>query len=94
MNNMQLDLSIGIPSVLVILAWISNKSDMHALRTEMRSDMTSLRTELRSDMASLRTEFRSDNDSLRKEMIGLCKEIYEAMIPLHERMAVIEIKQK
>ncbi len=83
MNNTQLYLSIGIPSLLVVLAWLSNKSDMSALRSEVKGEISGLRAEIRSDMIALRAE-----------MIGLRKEIYEALIPLHERMAVIETKQK
>jgi sensor domain CHASE-containing protein len=72
MNDTQLYLSIGIPTVTVILAWLSNKADMNALRTEVKAD----------------------NNAFREEIINLRKEIYEALIPLHERMAVIEVKQK
>jgi hypothetical protein len=68
MNNTQLYLTIGIPTITVILAWLSNKSDISPLR--------------------------ADNNALRAEMINLSKEIYEALIPLHERMTVIEVKQK
>ncbi len=72
MNDTQLYLSIGIPTVTVILAWLSNRADMNSLRAEVKAD----------------------NNALRAEMINLRKEIYEALIPLHERMAVIEVKQK
>lgn len=68
MNDTQLYLSIGIPTITVILAWLSNKSDISSLR--------------------------ADNIALRSEMINLRKEIYEALIPLHERMAVVEVKLK
>jgi len=79
MNDTQLYLSIGIPTVTVILAWLSNKADMSAFRSELNA---------------LRAEMKADNSALRAEMINLRKEIYEALIPLHERMAVIEVKQK
>ena len=67
MNNISLYLSIGIPTVTVILAWLSNKSDINALRAEVKAD----------------------NNGLRSEINNLRKEIYEALIPLHECMAVI-----
>jgi len=123
MNNMQLYLSIGIPTVTVILAWLSNKSDisalraelnahraeakadnsalraemkadMGALRTDMKADMGALRAEMKAEISSLRAEMKAEISSLRAEMLNLRKEIYEALIPLHERMAIIEVKQK
>lgn len=90
MNDSQLYLSIGIPTVTVVLAWLSNKSDMNALRAEMND----LRKEMKADNSALRAEMKADNSALRAEMHNLRKEIYEALIPLHERMAVIELKQK
>jgi sensor domain CHASE-containing protein len=83
MNDTQLYLSIGIPTVTVILAWLSNKADMNTLRSEVKADNS-----------ALRAEFKAEINALRAEMMNLRKEIYEALIPLHERMAVIEIKQK
>ncbi len=79
MNDTQLYLSIGIPTVTVILAWLSNKADINALRAELNAH---------------RAEVKADFSAMRAEMINLRKEIYEALIPLHERMAVIEVKQK
>jgi len=81
MNDTQLYLSIGIPTVTVILAWLSNKADTHGLRSELNA----LRAEVKADISTL----RSDNQALRAEMMNLRKEIYGALIPLHERMAVI-----
>jgi hypothetical protein len=63
----------------VILSWLSNKSNIAGLRSELRAEVASLRAEI---------------GILRAGMNGLRKEIYEALIPLHERMAIIEIKQK
>jgi Spy/CpxP family protein refolding chaperone len=105
MNNIQLYLTIGIPTITVILAWLSNKSDMNSLRAEMRADNSTLRSEMKADIGALRSEMKADIgalrsemkaeiNALRAEMLNLRKEIYEALIPLHERMAVIEIKQK
>ena len=43
---------------------ISLRSEINALRSEMRSDMNTLR----SDMNALRSEIRSDMNTLRSEM--------------------------
>ncbi len=90
MNDTQLYLSIGIPTVTVILAWLSNKADMNTLRAAFNAH----RAEVKADNSALRAEFKAEINALRAEMMNLRKEIYEALIPLHERMAVIEIKQK
>ena len=60
MTNLQLLLTIGIPSLLVILSWASNRSDTAALRSEM----TALRVDINRDMTSLR-------DSIHRDMISL-----------------------
>jgi len=83
MNDTQLYLSIGIPTVTVILAWLSNKADMSAFRSELNA----LRAQMKADNSALRAEFKAEINALRAEMMNLRKEIYEALIPLHERMA-------
>ncbi len=59
MTNMQLYLAIGLPTlsslltlILVLIAWLSNRSDNAALRTEMMA--------LRRDMAAEFTAFRRE----------------------------------
>ena len=78
MNNMQLYLSIGIPTLTIILAWLSNRSDINRLNdkvdrlgenlnTKIESQGTSLRSEmsgLRSEMISLRNDHHKDNLAL------------------------------
>jgi hypothetical protein len=59
-NNNQLYLSIGIPSLLVILAWISNRADSVALRAEM--------IQLRKDVSQELISFR---DSIHRDIISL-----------------------
>ncbi len=72
MNNTQLYLSIGIPSfvallswVTVILAWLSNRSDIHrqndridALRGEMRSEFRESRLEMNRRFDAVDAELR------------------------------------
>jgi hypothetical protein len=83
MNNNQLYLSIGIPSILIILAWISNRSDVTALRAEM--------IQLRKDMHAEMTQLRKD---LASDMAQLRDSIHRNMILLHERVAVVETRQQ
>ena len=75
MNNIQVYLSIGIPTLTVILAWLSNRSDNNRLNDKIDRLGESLRTE----MISLRNDHHKDNLAL----MGY-------MVPLHERMAKLE----
>jgi len=75
MNNIQLYLTIGIPTITIVLAWISNRSDNH--RTNDKIDR--LGESLRAELVALRNDHHKDNLAL----MGY-------MIPLHERMARLE----
>ena len=60
MTNLQLLMSIGIPSLLVLLNIALNRSDVSALRSEM----VQLRVDINRDMTQLR-------DSIHRDMISL-----------------------
>lgn len=114
MNNTQLYLSIGIPSFLVILAWLSNRADiqkmgdrldkgqdqmrqeMIALRREMQADITKGLDNVRGEMVAMRREMQSDIskglDGVRGEMVAFRREMHSDMVPLHERIAVVETR--
>ena len=82
MTNVQLLLSIGIPSLLVLLNIALNRSDVSALRSEM--------VQLRVDISRNMKQLRGD---LTKDMMQLRDSIHRDMIGLHERVAVVEAKQ-
>ena len=93
MNNIQLYLSIGIPTLTVILAWLSNRSDINRLNDKMDRMGESLNTKMDNQGSSLRAEM----SSLRSEMISLRNDhhkdnltLMSYMVPLHERMAKLE----
>ncbi len=75
MNNTQLYLSIGVPTLTVILAWLSNRSDINRLNDKVDR----LSESLRSEMTAIRNDHHKDNMVL----MGY-------MVPLHERMAKLE----
>ena len=75
MNNIQLYSSTGIPTLTVILAWLSNRSDHNRLNDKVDHLVESLRTE----MSAIRNAHHRDNMSL----MGY-------RVPLHERMAKLE----
>lgn len=79
MTNAQLYLAYIIPTTLVLIGILMNRSDNSALRAEMRADMNTLRAEMAS---------------LRAEMIALRDQIHQDMVALHERVAVVEAKQR
>jgi hypothetical protein len=81
MNNTQLYLSIGIPTLTVILAWLSNRSDINRLSDKvdrigevLHSKIDGQGTSLRTEMIAMRTDHHKDHLALM-----------ELMIPLHER---------
>ncbi len=82
MSNIQLYLTIGVPSLValiswitVILAWLSNRSDINRLNDKVDH----LGETLRAEMVAMRNDHHKDNMAL----MGL-------MVPLHERMARVE----
>jgi len=82
MNNTQLYLSIGIPTLTVILAWVSNRSDINRLNDKMDK----LGEALRNEMLSFRREVAS-------EMIAFRREVHGDLIMLHERVVKVETRQ-
>jgi hypothetical protein len=86
MNNTQLYLSIGIPTLTVILAWLSNRSDLNRLNDKvdrlgdtLHGKIDRQGESLRAELAALRIDHHKDNVAL----MGY-------MVPLHERMAKLE----
>jgi hypothetical protein len=60
MNNSQLYLSIGVPTLTVILAWLSNRSDINRLNDKvdklgdaLRAEMIAFRREVHADLVML-----------------------------------------
>ena len=60
MTNLQLLLTIGIPSILVILSWVSSNQRMSrleasfdALRVEMRAEMNALRKDVNDKLTEI-----------------------------------------
>jgi hypothetical protein len=89
MNNTQLYLTIGIPSfvafiswITVILAWLSNRSDINRINDKIDK----LGDTLRAEMLALRREIAA-------EMIAFRKEVHGDLILLHERVVKVETRQ-
>jgi hypothetical protein len=85
MSNVQLLLSIGIPSLLIVLSWINNNSRFE--RIERRLDDHDRRFEKMDERFNER--FDQVIASTHKDSL----EILRAMFSIHERMAVVETKQ-
>ena len=74
MNNTQLYVSIGIPTLTVILAWLSNRSDINRLNDKvdrlgesLRTETTALRNDYHTEMAALRNDYHADMTALRND---------------------------
>ncbi len=89
MNNLQLYLAIGIPTITVILAWLSSRADNHRLNDKvdrLNDKVDRLGETLRSEMTALRTD-------ISKDFVAFRREIHQDMIVLHERVVKVETKQ-
>ncbi len=85
MNNTQLYLTIGIPTLTVILAWLSSRFDINRVNDKvdrLKDKVEHLAESLRSEMTALRNDHHKDNLAL----MGY-------MVPLHERMAKLESRE-
>ncbi len=81
MTNLQLWLAIGIPSILILLTWLSNNSRFERIEKRLEGH------DKRFDDVSHRFDeviANGHRDALQ---------IMGAMTALHERVAVVEAKQ-
>jgi hypothetical protein len=97
MNNLQFSLSIGLPVLFILAGMFFNwsaanslRTEIGNLRTEVRGEISGLRTEVRGEIGSLRDKLEDVKDSNHKDAL----EIMRQMTALHERVAIVESKQK
>ncbi len=57
MTNLQLLLTIGIPSVLVVLGWMHQNTRLNDLRTDLKADVCSLRAEMNQGFRAMNEQF-------------------------------------
>ncbi len=86
MNNTQLYLSIGVPTLTVILAWLSNRSDINRLSDKVDRMGEVLNGKIENQGSSLRAELTAIRNDHHKDNMALMG----YMVPLHERMAKLE----
>ena len=89
MTNMQLLLSIGISSLLVILSWISNNTRLASL--EQRLEAGTNRLDGRINLLADRLDRQID--SLHPRMDQRFDFLMDSTVKLHERVATVEAKQ-
>jgi hypothetical protein len=85
MTNLQLLLTIGIPSLLVVLSWMSNNARFAA--NEKRVDALEQKMDRKFDEVERR--FQDVITAQHRDAL----EILRSMTALHERVAVVETKQ-
>ncbi len=90
MNNTQLYLAIGIPSFLVLFSLLTNMLQINRLSDKMDRNYETLSVNL--DRSYEKLSDRMDRLAEQQHKDSLALQGY--MIPLHDRMAVIEAKQK
>jgi hypothetical protein len=90
LNNLQLYIAVAIPSVLVILAWIS--SNVRQTTMERRMDSFGLRMEKRMDSFDSRMEAKFER--LEAKMDRRFDGVLDGIGGLRERVAVVESKQQ
>ena len=90
MNNLQLFLTIGVPTFAVLLAWLSNRSDIHRLadRIDKVSErMDKVSEKIDAQMIALRREVHDDFVAFRKEITA-------DLLLLHERVVRVETNKE
>jgi hypothetical protein len=89
MNNIQLYLSIGIPSLLVVLNIIQ------AQRLNDKVDRLGERLNDRMDKLgdALRGEMNQLGNAMRGEMVTFRREVHGDLMMLHERVVKVETRQ-
>jgi hypothetical protein len=87
-TNLQLLLSIGIPSFLVVLSWISNNARFTALEARITS-LESRILGLENRMTALESHLNEAIMSQHRDSL----EIMRNMASLHERVALVEARQ-
>lgn len=86
MTNVQLWLSVGLPSLLIVLSWITNNTRFD--RIEKRLDSHDER------FGKLEAKMDTRFDAMIAAVHADTLEIMRAMTSLHERVAVVETKQR
>lgn len=92
MTNLQLLLTICIPSLLVVLSWINNNSRFTAIEKRLdEHDRRFIAIDEHMTTRDQRFEVRFNDVIASNHRDAL--EIMRGMTDLHERVAVIETKQ-
>jgi hypothetical protein len=89
MNNIQLYLSIGIPSLLVVLKIIQSQrlnDKVDRLGERLNDRMDKLGDALRGEMSQL-------GNAMRGEMVTFRLEVHGDLMMLHERFVKVETRQ-
>jgi hypothetical protein len=89
MTNLQLLLTIGIPSLLVLLSWFQQNARLGRLEASYDKGFDSVDRRFEA----MGSRFDSKFDGIRAEMVALRDSIHRDMVSLHERFAVVESKQ-
>jgi predicted DNA-binding ArsR family transcriptional regulator len=100
MNNTQLYLAIGLPTLAslctlttVIIGWFLSRADLNRLSDKIDKHVDSLRADMGSLNDSLRTEMTALRIEMNRDMVAFRKEVHGDLIMLHERVVKVETRQ-
>jgi hypothetical protein len=107
MTNLQLLLSIGIPSFLVVLSWISNNARFTALEAQIAASENRLDARISAVESRLDAQITAVESRLNARISTVERSLDEAilsqhsdsleilrnMASLHERVALVEARQ-
>ena len=79
MSNTQFYIGIAIPSVLILLGWLHQNTHLSDLRGDFK--------DLRGEMTQLRVD-------INRDIVMLRDSTHRDTVPLQERMATVEAKQR
>jgi predicted nuclease with TOPRIM domain len=81
---------VRLAIINAVLRDVATRSDMEALRKELKSDIEALRGELRDNVEALRKELKSDIEALRKELKSDVEYLRRDVSELRERVSKLE----
>ncbi|HUE21943.1 MAG TPA: hypothetical protein VMQ86_09690 [Bryobacteraceae bacterium] len=75
MNNLQLYIAVGLPTIAVLTSLVISLVQISALREDMRLQNSALREDMRAQIASIREDLRE----MRSDIKLLTGKVYELM---------------
>ena len=82
MNNIQLYIAVGLPTIAVLTSLVISLVQISAIREEMRAQNSAMREDMHAQIAAIREEIREireDIREIRSDIKLLTGKVYELM---------------